>query len=426
MFNKPDGRSLLKNDSVVARERFERVIYIIAGRAPVNDRIDKLLQLSAPGCRVVLVTPEADPADRHNLVVKALPNPTNILRPLKLRTLKRMVDHLLFFPSQKILYVKPVERALRKHIRADIEQGKKVVLLTCVPPHDVALIGLLLKKQLTQIRWILDWQDLWSYDENYFERVPRIYRSRLLKLEHRMLDTADLNITTNGYAKAVLEEHYGIPGERITSIPHHYCASDLADSTLGDRHTESPDNGRKPIRIGFLGTFYKPPRVPGDMVSDVIGELRNSGLSLELHVHGGIPRVENRVLEKMRRNGVVLHRPVSHKESLTALVRYDFLMLMLSNLPNSRAVMSIKLPHYLLAGRPILAIVPDPSAVADIVRETGSGYVIDINGDWRIQLKQIVSESATRRAPPDRNLSAIEQYSWENISRQWMKVLTQE
>jgi len=51
-------------------------------------------------------------------------------------------------------------------------------------------------------------------------------------------------------------------------------------------------------------------------------------------------------------------------------------MLALSDSPNCNVILHSKLPHYLSLERPILALVPENSAVAEIVTETGTGYVI--------------------------------------------------
>ena len=118
-----------------------------------------------------------------------------------------------------------------------------------------------------------------------------------------------------------------------------------------------------------------------------------------------------------------LHGKTSHIESLRRIARCEFLLLVLADLPNSEAVMSIKLPHYLLLQRPILAIVPERSAVADIIRETGSGYVIPARYDWGDALRKVLQDYLNGKNLPERNDRAIEECSWENISKQWMELI---
>jgi glycosyltransferase involved in cell wall biosynthesis len=143
-----------------------------------------------------------------------------------------------------------------------------------------------------------------------------------------------------------------------------------------------------------------------------------------LHVYGGASEDAKKSLKRLHNDGVYLHGKTSHIESLRRIARCEFLLLVLADLPNSKAVMSIKLPHYLLLKRPILAIVPEKSAVADIIRETGSGYVIPAGCDWGDELKKVLQDYLNGKNLPERNNKAIEAYSWENISKQWIEVFS--
>jgi glycosyltransferase involved in cell wall biosynthesis len=242
-------------------------------------------------------------------------------------------------------------------------------------------------------------------------------------VERQIQASCDLNITTNAYAKAVLEKQYRVDPKRVTAIPHHFQSDDLdgsAPDTLGSPVPDKQDL----IRIGFLGTLFKPPRVPGHMIYEILRDINAPGRRVELHVHGKLPKtVPKRSLKRMRVDGLWFHGPSSHRDSLNKLAPYDFLLLLLADLPNSKAVMSIKLPHYLLMGIPILAVVPEPSAVADTVRETGSGYVIPFTSDWQDQLVSFLSDP-TKLPALKRNEQAIQAYSWGNVSQRWIRVLT--
>jgi glycosyltransferase involved in cell wall biosynthesis len=183
------------------------------------------------------------------------------------------------------------------------------------------------------------------------------------------------------------------------------------------------DTPKNVIKIGFLGTLFKPPRVPGQKIAEAVKYVRNRGLNVELHVYGNIPKTFNQMAKKHSFEGVVMHGNTGHKESLRNISQCDFLLLVLADLHNSRVVMSIKLPHYLLIGKPIIAIVPEPSAVADIVKSTGSGYVIPSNIDWLKAFEQVLGERHKDGSALKRNEQAVEAFAWENISRQWMEIL---
>lgn len=395
---------------------------MVVGHQSVNDRVDKIIRLEMENTTIVLVTPAPSHMACEEVVVNAYPNPTAFLRWLKLRKTKRTIDSWLFFPSTKILYVRAARKVLSARIQADIVRGTDVVVLTCVPFHDLCVLGLSLKKSFPCLHWIVDWQDLWSYDENYFESTPRPYRSHLVRLERRALENCDLNVTTNPYAKTVLEEHYGVPRDRVVAIPHHFSRDDLIGGGKGSV-TSHQSTQQGVVKIGFLGTLFKPPRVPGAMIHEALRNINKSGVHVELHVHGLFPKyATDASLTRMRNDGLWLHGPASHRDSMEKLLQYDFLLLLLADLPNSKAVMSIKLPHYLAIGIPIIAVVPEPSAVADIVRETGAGFIIPINSNWQARLMEILRSDAK---PPllRRNETAINGYAWGSLSGRWMEIL---
>lgn len=400
-------------------------VYIVFGvaRESVNDRIKKLLRLRDSFDKMVLVTPgKYNKEDNESLEVKPYNNPTGVLRRLGLHDLRKTVDRYLFFPSPHILFVLPARRKLAKIIAEDLHKGRQVCLLTCAPPHGIGLIGLYIKRKFPQVHWIIDWQDLWSYDENYYYRTPKSYRNRLKNLEKQMLQTANMNVTTNAYAKAVLENHYAVPPHRTSYIHHHF---DRADA--GGEHNNPPSQANEKhsdvIKLGFLGTLFKPPRVPGGDLAEALEQVRAAGLNVELHVHGLLPLDYEQSKARLRQAGVVMHGPSSHEEAVKRLAKYDFLLLLLADLPNCKVVMSIKLPHYLMMGKPILAIVPERSAIAAIVRDTGAGFVIPTSSDWSIQLKDILQTGAQAGEVPRRNETMINEFEWENAAIKWLGLL---
>jgi hypothetical protein len=82
-----------------------------------------------------------------------------------------------------------------------------------------------------------------------------------------------------------------------------------------------------------------------------------------------------------------------------------------------------KLPHYFLLGKPILAIVPEDSAVAQIIHKTNSGCVVPVEGDWRKSLEEFFDAYSKGSFHYQPNVTAIEDYNWNNISKKWRKVI---
>ena len=123
-------------------------VYVITSdQEHYNQRIVNILRLKEFFGRMVHVSETGTIENEEHLVIGAYPNPTGLLRLVGLHKLKRTLDRYLFFPSRNILYVRLAKKKLRDAIRHDLLKGRKVCVATCVPPHDLSLIGLSLKTE---------------------------------------------------------------------------------------------------------------------------------------------------------------------------------------------------------------------------------------------------------------------------------------
>ena len=401
------------------------IVYVVLGRDEhmMNDRVAKVLQLRRFFRKMVLVARGPGEKDDEKLIIRALPNPTEILRRVGLRKIRNWIDRVFYFPNPHVLYSVCAKRRLGREVAKDLATGRDVCVVTCVPNHENASIGLYIKRRHPEIRWVVDWQDLWSYDENYFKLALPIYQRRLKAKEAEILATADMNVTTNTCAMSVLHEVYGVPPSKLRSINHHFHRADFDNGgALADQFPKGiAIKQTDAIKIGFLGCLFKPPRVPGLELVETFKTLRSSGINVQLHLHGRLPLDIAPLAESLRESALVLQGEVSHRQSVSVLSKYDYLLVLLADLPNSKAVMSIKLTQYLLTQRPIIAIVPEPSAIADIVKSCGAGYVIPSSADWAWELTRIMRGHP--EAPLARDEDAIERFSWDHISREWADVI---
>jgi len=130
-------------------EKKDCIVYLIGIDQNFIKRREKMiLSLRGSFGKMILVTQNGNVVDDDHIVVGAYPNPLGLLRVLGFNRLKERVERYLFFPSRLILFIKPAISKLEKRICKDIKEGKKVTLITTLPPHSLSMIGLSLKKQL--------------------------------------------------------------------------------------------------------------------------------------------------------------------------------------------------------------------------------------------------------------------------------------
>ncbi|HEB63426.1 MAG TPA: hypothetical protein ENJ07_02990 [Gammaproteobacteria bacterium] len=404
----------------------KKAVYIVASqqRHEVNERVNRIFTLKDHFSKMVLVCPTKGQAGKECLNISPYTNPTGILRLLGLNKLKKFIDQQIFFPSTSILYVAAAKKKLCNQIQRDLAQGLEVCLITCAPNHALCLLGLYLKRQFPAIKWIMDWQDLWSLDKNYASRTPRWQQKRLLRTESEVFTRADINITTNQYAKKVLETQFNVPPNKVIAITHPFHNEDLLKDC--DTKIKITKATPKTITIGFLGNLFKAPKVPGEKVLEAIEHCKISGVNIELHICGGLPEsITDNPEIYQQKYGLQFHGSFDHTTSLSIIAQCDFMLLVLEDLPVSKTIVHAKLPHYLLTGKPILAIAPSQSAIADIIQETGSGYLIKAEEHWGEQLQNILQQ-LNNTPPPERDEAAIQNYSWDHIKVQWLDAIDRE
>lgn len=398
----------------------KKVLYLLGTKAEsLTHRTRMLLKFDAFFDRIHLVSQSGSANDSQHITIPSYPNPFGVLRVMKLSSLKQFLEPYVYFPSPHILFVKPAIKHLTERLRKDLAKGNTIYLLTSLPPHDLALIGLELKRRLPDIRWIVDWRDLWSYDEFYLSRIKKIYKKRLLIYERQIMCTCDINITTNLKAKNVLESHYKIPPHKVIAIHHCFDREDFSGiQTYEPRTIEK--KGDKAL-IGFLGTLFKPPKVEGRKICDLFSALAADGVPLTLNIYGDKSKaMQNYSKRRFQTGAIKLFPRTSHRQSLKTINDCDILLIALSNLSNCKIIMHSKLPHYLLLNKPILALVPDDSFVADTIRKTQTGVVIAVNKkECKKELKKFLNDYLSGTYQMKKNNAEIGKYSWENTAVLW-------
>ncbi len=399
-------------------------IYFIVFHPNFNNyRMRLIYSLKEHYTKILLVSTNHKGGNDQGITIPGIyHNPLGILNKIGLGRVEIVLNKYIYFPSPRIRYIKAAQKKLAKIIQRDIDQGCRVCVINSLPHHDLGLVGLYLKKRFPSVKWIVDWRDLWSYDDNYFKSVAPVYRNKLIYLEREIFDNCDLNVTTNNYAKEVLVTKYNVPSNNIVSIEHAFSREDIecqSDSTADSKYQPGAT-----INVGFLGGLSKPPRVSGIKVLNVIKSVKMSGIDVVLNVYGdSIPEIRA-IINKSFSDVAVLHGRRSHRESLKKVACSDFLLLALEDLPNCHIVNPAKLPHYLMLGKPILAMVPEKSFVANVIRETNTGFVIPPDENAAKKIASILSKYKESGIYLKINEDVVERYSWTRISQKWIDTIS--
>ncbi len=238
-------------------------------------------------------------------------------------------------------------------------------------PFTSHLVGLILKR-LNKRPWVAELRDGWyRWNRAIFPDYPAWRDALERRLEAAAVRSADkVILVTDRMATAFRAQYPDIPRDRFAVVSNgfdpaqfkapvavgrsdrwqvlhagalYYGRSLTAFLEAARRLINSDPDFAEQFRLTLLGTLD--PRAQA--------ELKHSGLEKHVHVQG----------------------QVSHAAALKAMYVADALLLVANTTPGAEATVPGKLFEYLAIGRPILAVAPLDSSTADILAQTGGGWL---------------------------------------------------
>jgi glycosyltransferase involved in cell wall biosynthesis len=272
----------------------------------------------------------------------------------------------LLIPDPRVFWVRPSVKFLNDFLR----ENEIKTIVTTGPPHSIHLIGYRLKRKNPHLKWLADFRDPWSewglLDSLGAGRVARrIHR----KLEAKVLQLADhivtitpfyvrqfealsnrkVNLLTNGYdqddfkrlkiepTEKFVIRHVGIVNEKCDPRPFMNAVQQLAADN---------DLFRSSIQVDFVG---------------------------EVH-----PQFKSFVEHDTQLSAFTTFTPpIAHSDLILLYGKSSVLLLVLTGYKDAEGYMPGKLFEYLATTVPIVGIGPENGDASDVLRELGSGGMID-------------------------------------------------
>lgn len=314
-----------------------------------------------------------------------------------------------FIPDARKFWIRPSCRFLKKYLA-----GNPVdLMVTNGPPHSLHLTGLRLKRSLN-IPWIADFRDPWTRIY-YFDqlKLTRWVEKKHRKLEKEVLSSADCITTVGNTIKKEFEE---LGASRAKVITNGYDPEDTDDvmpeptGKFTITHTGNISSSKNP------DIFWK-------AVSELLNE--HAGLRDRLRIvltgtldHSVTKSIRQYKLEDYVRSTGYLAHPEIIKYQKSASV----LLLVISDSPSAKGVLTGKLFEYLAAGRPILAIAPEDSDLAEIIGETGSGRTTGFDDVRQLKANILHYFDAYLHGRLRTEPKNIQRFSRKNLTAEMVKV----
>ena len=288
------------------------------------------------------------------------PNPT------LLQKISRFIRGNFFLPDPRRGWNK---YALAK-AKEIVESEGITTVITTSPPHSTQLIGLELKKQYPNIKWVADLRDPWTdiyYNSDLYP--TRWAQRRNLKYERSVLEGADKIITVSEDCKRLFAEKADVAG-KITVVPNGYDNDDFKEK-LGVRSEElgvvnnfgiisyvgimAPQYDLLPLKALVSGRKDILLRFVGVVSEEIQQEIKSWGVQTEFISY------------------------VNHGKAIEYMQASDVLMLFIPNVPNNEGILTGKLFEYLASGRKILLFGPENGDAMRLINECEAGECFSNN-----------------------------------------------
>ena len=290
-----------------------------------------------------------------------------------------------------------------------VKDHKIDLIIVTGPPFSSMVVGFILSL-ITQAKLILDYRDPWT---NLNSKYCKIFGKKLNEfLEKASVKRAAGLVFCSQIMKANFLESFG----KYTKAPCH-----VVTNGFHNNDTVQPlslGKGRK--NMVYAGSFYGERKI--ELLSESLFHLLNEGSitkdSFCLHVFGKIKDEDKQVIKKFGLEYIIKeHSPVPHEKIIKYMKDADILFL-----PSGTKVgyaIPYKFFDYLSVKRPIFAVAPEDSAVADLMDRIDCGKFALINNEESI-LKIL---RAILKNEDEYTFSGADEYTWEERGLKYMEVI---
>lgn len=317
-----------------------------------------------------------------------------------------------FIPDARVFWVNPSVNYLKKYLK----ENHFDALVTTGPPHSVHLIGLNLKKEFPDIKWIADFRDPWT-EISYYQhlKLTKFADQKHRNLEQKVFENADITLATS-YTDA---ENFKKKGANAA------CITNGFDVENQEPRTENREPSTQ-FTLSYIGVLeqLRNPEVLWRVLNDLMKENEDFNKNFQLKFVG---RIDDRILDKITsselNNSVKNLGYLPHSEANLEMQNSD--LLLITNFPEdkSKGIIPGKIFEYLATKKQIISFGPKDSDVKRILEETHAGKHFSYD-DYE-SLKAFILEKFNdwKSGNLSSNTENIEQFSRKNLTKKLAEIL---
>ena len=330
-----------------------------------------------------------------------------------------------FIPDARKFWVKPSIKFLKEYLT----ENHIDTIVTTGPPHSLHLIGLELKKELPNLKWIADFRDPWT-EISYYKHLKLTSSSdkKHRQLEKSVFENADLTLATS-YTDA---ENFRKNGANAFCVTNGFDVSEsLSVGELESlNETPKPSNYKtlKPkFTLSYVGVLeqLRNPENLWKSLKDLCETNPDFANDFELKFVG---RIDEIILQQLKHLGIdhIVNNLgyLAHDESVNEMENSD--LLLITNFPNesSKGIIPGKLFEYLATGKQIISFGPKDADVEKILNKTKAGKHFDYSENEEISDFILSLYKDWKSGKSIQNSANINEFSRKELTQKLAELLT--
>ena len=316
-----------------------------------------------------------------------------------------------FIPDARVFWVKPSVKFLKKYLK----ENHFDALVTTGPPHSMHLIGLNLKKEFPNLKWIADFRDPWT-EISYYKHLKLTKNSdaKHRKLEQDVFENADITLATS-YTDA---ENFRKKGANAVCITNGFD---------GEISFNKDKKRNEKFTLSYIGVLeqLRNPEILWEVLIKIIAENPDFKNDFKLKFVGKTdPNILNFLETSSLKNNIINLGYLAHSVSVAEMQNSDILLITNFYNEQSSGIIPGKLFEYLQSGNTILSTGPKNSDVAKILEETNAGK--HFYKDENVILEKFILEKyhQWKSGETSNNKADISQFSRQNLTKSLVDIIS--
>lgn len=251
------------------------------------------------------------------------------------------------------------------------------LIVSTYGPRACHYIAERVKSNHPSVLWLADYRDLWSIRHNSDLIERQMMREK--EIERKVVSRADVLTTVS---EPLANDLSVFLNKKVHVVFNGFDADWGEVVSRLKRHSNKIENVHGRLNITYTGMIYPGWRDPSPLFISIKNLIANNTINTnDIHVnfYGARQPGLEEIIDRYSAWGfVTIHGHVTREIALKEQENADLLLLLESDRPEAKGVLTGKLFEYMISGKPILSIGSvEGSSIGEIIMQTGVGVVCE-------------------------------------------------